>query len=308
MKKFFSLIALVGVIAACTPEKIETAFKLAGAKVTVIVDVRDIINGGAYTGSYEVSCPIGTKTADNTYVIQADESQAITSANYEIKVTGPKLAKEYSSNFAVPSVLAGGEAVIRVVVPVGEPWNGYALDVIEGDATRRTVINYLVNEAYEKYEYSHSGLDFWYYNNTEYRIPAHVDYYMEDDAYILAPLDNNILGFEGRVQSVMDEYTAGYEWNGDDYELDFEVSAYAMWNVLQTVSHLVLPVTVKAQKGTETPIELGSFSVDYVNYSVAEPIELPYPLAPGHAHYHQGHGHDAHGSMPNAGGGMSDNE
>ena len=39
MKKLFSLIALAGVIAACTPEQVDTAFKLAGGKVTVNVEV-----------------------------------------------------------------------------------------------------------------------------------------------------------------------------------------------------------------------------------------------------------------------------
>ena len=54
MKKFFSLIALVGVIAACTPEQVDTAFKLAGGKVLVNVEVVDIINGGTYSGPVDI--------------------------------------------------------------------------------------------------------------------------------------------------------------------------------------------------------------------------------------------------------------
>ncbi|MBR4525241.1 MAG: hypothetical protein IKP15_06815, partial [Bacteroidales bacterium] len=60
MKKLFSLIALAGVIAACTPEQVETAFKLAGGKVTVNVEVVDIITGGNYAGAYTVASNFGT--------------------------------------------------------------------------------------------------------------------------------------------------------------------------------------------------------------------------------------------------------
>ena len=54
MKKLFALLALAAAMLACTPEQVETAFKLAGGKVLVEVEVVDIINGGAYSGPVEI--------------------------------------------------------------------------------------------------------------------------------------------------------------------------------------------------------------------------------------------------------------
>ena len=174
MKKFISLIALVGIIAACTPEKIDTAFKLAGAKVTVNVEVVDLINGGKYAGSYDVTSTFGTVSSDKaTITYQAPEDKPISAGDYTVTVTGPKLAKDYSAKFSVPAILAGGEATIHVVVPVGEPINGWEPDydydfdnMTDGETTY-----FLKNESgYDKYAYSHNGIDEWYYNNSEYRL------------------------------------------------------------------------------------------------------------------------------------------
>ena len=313
MKKFFSLIALVGAIAACTPEQVETAFKLNGGKITVLVDVRDVINGGTYNGTYNVTAPDITGLTKSqsgahgeTIVYTADVSKQVAPVeNATITVSGPNLAKDYTSSSAIPAVLAGGEAVIKVVVPVGEPLNGYTIDVTEGDVDRWEVKDFLVNEDYEKYAYSYNGIDEWYYNNTEYKLEADVEYSVADYAVINDPRDNNYLGFEGIVRNVESAYTAGYEWNDEPFQLHFNVSAWAMWNVLQTTYHTAFPVTVNATKGNEKLV-LGTFGVEYVNKTKAEPFEIAYPLAAGH--YVHGYGHDAHGSMPNAGGGMSMND
>ena len=305
MKKLFSLIALVGMIAACTPEEVESAFKLSGGRVIVNVEVVDLINGGDYTGQYTVSSPFGT-VSGNTITYQAEENQPVNAANYVVTVSGPKLAKDYTANFAVPAVLAGGEAILKVVVPVGEPLNGYTIEDVEGKATSREVINYLINKSYPTHNYSHAGVDFWYYNDTEFKLDAVVNYLLEFPyVQFISPVDNKLHGFEGIVQTHMDNYEGALMWDGEDRDLKFTVSAYSMWNVIQTVTHNYLPVTVTATKGSEKYV-LGSFTVDYVYSSEAEPHELAYP---GHeGHYHAGHGHDAHGTKPNAGGGMSMND
>ena len=317
MKKLFSLIALVGVIAACTPEQIDTAFKLAGGKVTVNVDVIDIIHGGAYAGTYTVNSNFGT-VSGNTITYQAGDSQGIAAGDYTITVSGPKLAKDYTATFAVPEILAGGEAVIRASVFVGEPLNGWtvAVSVDEENVEEGIDTYFLANTHYPTHAYSHDGIDTWYYNNSEFMLEGtaiYNDIWWDD--VITNLVDNQILGFEGIVDNVAESNTDS--WIFEDEEYDFVVSAWAMWNVTQYNYWYKLPVTVFAFKdadedgkvgASEETLDLGSF--DWTEYEtvLVQVHELPYPGAPGHAHYHQGHGHNSPGAMANAGGGISYNE
>ena len=315
MKKFFSLIALVGVIAACTPEQVETAFKLAGGKVTVNVEVVDIINGGNYTGAYTVSSNFGT-VSGNQIVFQANESEPIAAGEYTVSVSGPELAKTYSSNFAVPAVLAGGEAVVRVIVPVGEPINGYTVDYIwdEKDIVEGEDVYLLVNTHYPTHAYSHEGINTWYYNNSEYILEGSVDAEIVYSDEVTNVVDNNILGFEGIVDSFADNWNDPYSFT---YTYKFKVSAWAMWNVRQINEWLKCPISVVAFKdadedgemdAAEESLVLGGFDYKYTSTVELYKYELPYTGAPGHAHYHAGHGHDAHGAAANAGGGLAINE
>ena len=317
MKKFFSLIALVAAIAACTPEQVETAFKLAGGKVTVDVEVVDIINGGAYTGAYTVSSTFGT-VSGNTITFQANESEPIAAGDYTVSVSGPELAKTYTSNFTVPAVLAGGEAAIRVIVPVGEPINGWTVDTAYDleNALSGENVYFLANTHYPTHAYSHNGIDTWYYNNTEFVLEGTVDYVKANSDEVSNVVDNNILGFEGVVENLIDEEEWDWPWYRER-TYTFKVSAWAMWNVRQIDWWMEMPVTVIAFKdadedgecdANEESVVLGGFDYRYVYTTEIQAYELPYPGAPGHAHYHKGHGHDAHGSAANAGGGISFNE
>ncbi len=315
MKKLFSLIALVGVIAACTPEQIDTAFKLAGGKVTVNVDVIDIINGGAYAGTYTVNSNFGT-VSGNTITYQAGDSQGIAAGDYTITVSGPKLAKDYTATFAVPEILAGGEAVIRASVFVGEPLNGWTVfaDYNDDDVVVTTEQFFLANDHYPTHAYSHDGINTWYYNNSEFMLEGTVDFeFAYGDWSISNVVDNQILGFEGIVDNEAESWIDPMMF---DATYDFTVSAWAMWNVVQTNYHFTVPFTVYAFKdadedgevgASEEILELGSFVLDELDTATIEVHELPYPGAPGHAHYQHGHGH-AHGGLANAGGGISYNE
>ena len=329
MKKFFSLIALVGVIAACTPEQVDTAFKLSGGKVLVDVEVVDIINGGEYSGDVNIKFLRGgldvtseftqiVGAGPHAYMYQADESQAVSPNDYVVEVKGSELAKAYTSSMAVPEVLAGGEAAIRVIVPVGEPINGWTVDTDYDEDAADTGENvyFLVNTHYPTHAYSHNGIDTWYYNNSEYILEGTVDYVKAYSDEVSNVVDHNYVGFEGIVDNLIDYEDWDWPWYRDR-TYTFQVSAWAMWNVRQTDWWLEMPVKVIAFKdadedgeadANEEYLELGSFDYRYVETVEIQVYELPYPGAPGHAHYHYGHGHDAHGAAANAGGGISYNE
>ena len=329
MKKFFSLIALVGVIAACTPEQVDTAFKLSGGKVLVDVEVVDIINGGAYAGDVNIKFLRGgldvtseftqiVGAGPHAYMYQADESQAVSANDYVVEVKGSELAKAYTSSMAIPEVLAGGEAAIRVIVPVGEPINGWTVDVDYDEDAADTGENvyFLVNTHYPTHAYSHNGIDTWYYNNSEYILEGSVDYVKAMSDEVSNVVDHNYVGFEGCVERFSEDLEWNWPWYRDRV-YEFKVSAWAMWNVRQIDEWEEYPVKVIAFKdadedgeydASEEYLELGGFDYRSVYTTQIRAFELPYPGAPGHAHYHQGHGHDAHGAAANAGGGISYNE
>ena len=317
MKKFFSLIALVGVIAACTPEQVDTAFKLAGGSVTVNVEVVDLINGGLYAGSYKVTTPTiqgleksVSGTHDEKVVYAAGDSKPVLADDYSVTVSGPNLAKDYSAKFAMPAVLAGGEAVIRVIVPVGEPINGWTPDYAYDFSamTEGYSVYFLANNDYPKYAYSHGGIDEWYYNNTEYLLEGEVLYNLSFyNDFPTNVVRHDYLGFEGILDNVLDYFTGGYYL--EDRVFHFFVSAWAMWNVTQTDYWMKVPFEVFVTNDTTgEKIILGTFDFTEVTTTAVEPHEIPYPLAPGHAHYVHGYGRVNHGEMPNAGGGISYNE
>ena len=330
MKKFFSLIALAGVIAACTPEQVDTAFKLAGGKVLVNVELVDIVNGGTYSGDVDIRFVRGNLdvtqefspivgSGPHAYLWQAEESQAVSAEEYFVVVKSANFARDYSSWVTFPEVLAGGEASIKVIVPVGEPLNGWTV-MAQPDKDKVeswTEYGYLVNSHYPTHAYSHKGIDTWYYNNSEYLLEGSVKYTWEKVGSVSNVVDKKIVGFENVVTNFEDEILARYAWDGDTEEYPFTVSAWAMWQVVQAEGHIFIPILFWAyqdknnngeEDSGEEHLDLGSLDFEYVFSNLIQKVELPYPGAPSHAHYHEGHGHDAHGSAANAGGGISFNE
>jgi hypothetical protein len=328
MKKLFAILALAAAMLACTPEQVETAFKLAGGKVLVEVEIVDFIHGGTYSGPVDIHFTRGgldvtsefqtiVGAGPHAYMWQAAESQAVASGDYGVIVKGSELAKDYTSAFVFPEVLAGGEAKVKVVVPVGEPLNEWTVDYVYDRAETKTWTDTLLlaNSEYPTHAYTHDGIDTWYYNNSEYLLDADVTYWDESYAVTYDKEKVEILGFETVVDQVEDAFLAMFPWDGEENVFSFKVSAWAMWNVTQRYSHVSVPVTVFVYKDADKDGELdsneeffvlGGFTLEYIMSYVVEPHELPYPGAAGH--YHYGHGHDAHGTMPNAGGGMSINE
>ena len=334
MKKFFSLIALAGVIAACTPEQIQTAFKLAGAKGTIEVEVVKL-NGDPIEGQFSIagyeSLP-GSNIAYSgnkaTITFQAGESTPIAQQQLTLTASGEQILKPVSTTVTVPDLLAGQTAMLSCKIRAGESLEGWYFyeDITEGDAIVKTGL--LENANYAKYSATHYDIPFWYVNNSEYILDGVVEIpykYGNSAAYDIVRKD--YAGFEEIYLDIflgLSEKIAVSEWldmyldsygeadiEEDVFEAPFQVSAWAMWNVY--VDQATIPYDVKLMavkldengKETDEKIELASFKVDFYDYD-AGMIELAYPDAAGH--YVKGHGHDAHGTAANAGGGISFNE
>ena len=349
MKKFFSLIALVGVIAACTPEQIQTAFKLAGAKGTITVDVVTL-DGTPFAGQYQISGQeslpgVTTSYSGNkaTIEFQLADSQAVESVlNLTLSASGPEILKPGKAQVFVPKILAGGEASLACTIKVGENVDGWYLEEeYEYDETQGEVeIGFLANSHYEVYTHSaeyyyadyyvywNTWADYyfkfevpsWYINNSDLILSGKVDMPYVIGTETLGVELKNYEGFSHQMKAFVDdwaEYLEEWAMFGDYEEgtipFEFQVSAWAMWNVVDI--HYAHPTTATLLAyeldddnnfvDEDHPLVLGVASCKE-HYVTGGAIEEPYPGMPGHAHYEEGHGH-GHGG-DNAGGGISYNE
>lgn len=327
MKKFFSLIALVGIIAACTPEQIQTAFKLAGASGKITVEVVKI-NGEAYSGTFQISGQESLAGQQTTYsgnkaeiTFQFADSQAIENViNLTLTATGDGILKPASAPVIVPKVLAGGVVELACKIVVGENadgWYVYTSTDYDDDYFINGV-GYLVNSHYGTYTHS-SSVDFgpfevpvesWYVNESDLILSGVAEVEVIDGYPEGEGIDYGIIGFENTVAEFIDAYT--YEAL-DNYtvEVPFQVSGWAMWNFVTVYYGTHYYTSLIANKLdadgdlTDEEVLLAEVAWDTVG-TVGTPVELPYPGMPGDAHYEEGHGH-GHGG-DNAGGGIAINE
>ena len=333
MKKLFSLIALAGVIAACTPEQVDTAFKLAGAKGTIDVEVVKL-NGDPVEGQIEISgfnalpnasIAVSGNTAKISF--QADESQSIDKTDLTLTASGENIYRPESAPIAVPDILAGQSAQLSCKIRVGESIGEWYVEEITeyGDAklTRSYVLDN-ANSHYASHAYSHGGVNSWFVNNSEFLLTGNVKVpYLSGYSAGYDVVFHDYAGFE---VVYLDYFLGLYmptivkDWVEDmseasviekEVEDEFTVSAYSMWNYVVELYTTPIKASLVATKLdadydlTEETIELATVSYDRYR-TLYYPVEIPIPGA--EAHYHAGHGHDAHGSMPNAGGGLSINE
>lgn len=307
MKKFFSLIALVGVFAACQPEQIETAFKVAGAKLTVNVSVVDL-DGTEYSDA-TITSTAGT-VSGKTITFEAAENTAIPAQTITVTATTPKLPKTYSQGVSIPEIIAGGSANIEVRMVIGEKVDDYTYEFVPaGDPVQEIdEVNFLDNKHYDTYEhkYMHKDVEItnWFLNDSEYILSGKVDY----DLFFKSIVISSTAYYDG-FAAIVDAFADSF----DNVEVDlgkgvfeFKVSGYGMWAVWQKKYVTEQKYEVKATKGSET-ITVGEFVVWAYNTDVVEEVELGMPVhVVGHGtatHYTNHtiyfHGHDEHG-IPHA--------
>ena len=297
MKKFFSLIALVAVFAACQPEKVQTAFTVAGATATINVQVFNVNTGAAYTGSYTLSASEGS-VSGGTVQIESAQSTGISKHDVTLTVTGPKLAKTYTHAVTIPNVLAGGHADVSAIIIVGEDGDTYDYEVVESGTEKVTEVA-MVNDHYPTH--THADTDY-YLNNSEFLLEGEIEY----DVISGAVIDENSvdfkLGFDEQVaENIVKAYNTGKKV--EKAYLPITVSAYAIWRAWATYTEKTVKYTVNAtNRQTKEKLVAGTFSGVQYSSTVAEFEEKAAPGADGH--YSPGHGHDAHGSQANAGGGI----
>ncbi len=293
MKKFFSLIALVGVFAACQPEKIQTAFTLAGGSATINVKVVDINNHGDYSGTYTLTSTAGT-VSGNTVTISAGESTKLAGQTVTVTVNGPKFVKPYTYDVLVPDVLPGGQAAINAIIVVGEGGD-YSYEIKESDVATDEEV-----EMINVHDYPVKTIDGvnWYVNESEFLLEGDVEYDVVTGSSFLE--GSAKVGFEGVLSNLKEIYTEPTVKVVN--HLPITVSAYAIWRAFATYTTTLrtLTVTAKNNKTGETFEKVVEAKVRLLSSTQAEFEEKANPDT--HGHYVHGQGEP--GGANNAGGGI----
>jgi hypothetical protein len=296
MKKFLSLIALVGVFAACQPEKVQTAFSLAGGDATINVKVLDIIQRAEYPSTqYTLAASEGTINNNTSVYITAAENSKLDARTVTLSITGPKLAKTYTYEAQVPEVLAGGHAVVNAIIVVGEGAD-FTFDVVPTSKVPSTKRSYLVNTHYPSVE--EEGIS-WYINDSEFLLDAEVEYDTISGAEWVGAEPK--LGFEVWFDAIKETIEEAGGKTVEKLTGTFPVSAYAMWTAYVDYTTDLCTYTVNATNNkTGEKLVAGTFQDKEFSNSKMTPEEKAYPKA--HGHYT--HGHGISGDTVNAGGGI----
>ena len=293
MKKFFSLIALVGVLAACQPEKIQTAFSLAGGSATINVKVVDINNHGDYSGTYTLTSSAGT-VSGNTVTISAGESTKLAGQTVTVTVNGPKFVKPYTYEVLVPEVLPGGQANINAIIVVGEGGD-YTFVIKEEDTSSDKEVEMINVHGYPVKTID--GVN-WYVNESEFLLEGDVEYDVVTGSKFLE--GSAKVGFEGVLSNLKEIYTEPTVKVVN--HLPITVSAYAIWRAFATYTTTLrtLKVTAKNNKTGETFENVVEAKVQLLSSTQAEFEEQANP----DTHGHYVHGKGEAGGADNAGGGI----
>jgi len=288
MKKFFSLIALVGVFAACQPEDLKTIFQSSPAQLTINVSkVVNSVNGADVTAQasktpYSVTgtpaIPAGVGTVSATY----NNATGTLSVPY-------------------PAILADTDPVtIDVTVHIPGSVGDYTIDVKETIGDEK-VTKYILSEA-KSHGISHDG-SLWLENASDYNL---------NDSCTYTEFTGEAWDEESEVKVFEDAFAEIVNANAEvhnpgileeEKEYKFTIPAWSWYQVVAEVHEIPVHFDVVATPSNGAPVignngVIGSFDSNSV-YTI---VGLNHMAHPSHAD-HYGH-YTGHGNGSNAGGGL----
>lgn len=299
MKKFFSLIALVGVLAACQPEKLETTFEVSNAKAVINVKTIEISTGK------EVTCTLTSSAgtvAGNVITIEGNPAIAATTVTVTAKYQGA----DYTGTVNVDALIAEASATYGLQILVGVIPSDYKfkLDAVAGTPKVTYAYASITDHtgASHSASHSHDNQD-WFYNMSEFILELN-NVTVKGNVGVAVIATSVKYNTEAEaLKQVVDTYVAGVNQGYKEvtFKESYKVSAWAMYNVKATRTEVVTDYTVLASKDGKTYDKIGTFQSRDLTKATVEKQEK---AIPGHSHdYVHGHGHDSHGSN-NAGGGI----
>ena len=304
MKKFFSLIALVGVFAACNPEDLTTYFTVTPATVTLTANAVSAAPG--FSESAVTYTPSKVQTVSGTETTPSiAPGQFTVSASYEG-------ANSETQTVAYPRVLGGADLKLNVTLTIPYSIPGYKIEIVKAESESE-----LTWKCLEAAAHGHGVTTKTVeYDGEEYEIPMleNANEFTLTDTYKVESYTGQELVPGSKVIANEDfaEYVE-HAWDNASadkiektvVEKEFTVSAWAIYNVLGVIETVTDTYEVVATPDANTPAlpdggVVGSFQIRKKN-SGSQFFEFAHP---NHAsHYEAGHGH-GHGNGSNAGGGL----
>lgn len=304
MKKLFSIISLVGVIAACQPEKLDTTFEPEDAVATITCSATRIDTGEDITAQVTFNAS-PANSANNVITLTGNPSIAATSV--KVDASWEHNGTTYTESHVVPinALLAGGKASYTATFVLGVYTNPEDMKFYEEfvssevSSVKRTYFTRFDHSAL----HTHDGAE-WAYNATEFVKYAIVNYQVISSEHVTGVNYDKYINYK----SIVDRFTKNHEIEPEivDDTVTFPVSAWSMYTAYIDVNtlHKVYNVICENKMGDKTVI--AKFFVD----SKGTAFNHEEAAHPNHAsHYVEGHGVDdpeqshGHGSQ-NAGGGI----
>lgn len=293
MKKFFSLIALVGVFAACQPEELQTIFQSVPAQLSVnVTKVINSVNGADVTATAQKTnygpiagnpdIPAGTATVSATY----NGATGTTTVPY------PRILAD-----TAPVVL---EATVYIPGSLGN----YTIDVKQtADPDNKELVKeYILLEA--KTHGFYNDDPGWLANASDLTISDSFTYKMASGYEMDGNFSCNDDAFKDVVSALYDTVKdgAGLVEVEAAEPFKFQVPAWSLYKASNKVYKAPVTYEVTATPSDGAPTVgnngvIGTFKTKaYTNVANVEFKE--YPGHSGHA------GHGGHGNGSNAGGGL----
>ena len=314
MKKFFSLIALVGVFAACQPEDLRTAFSAANATADVAVTVVCAADGftqGAAAITYAWSNGASTQAIEGNPYLNAGT----------VTVTATYNGATASETVSFPRLLAGSQTHLTATVMLPYNAGGYEIKAEPVEPAEEETELYVLKASLshgtaEKYSVEYEGKTYsvpMVENATEMVLSDKYSYKSYSGYEVAAPLTVTNSDFEDACGRIFDaaQVLAGITPKAET--LDFTVSAWSLYNVINPVVTTTTTYNLIAtpNAGSNNPTlpnggVVGNFKLSSKK-ATAGAVERAHP---DHAsHYEEGHGTGhGHGSNNNAGGGIVEAE
>lgn len=311
MKKLFSIISLVGVIAACQPEKLDTTFEPKDAVATIKcsatrIDTEADITGQVTFNASPANSAISVNSANNEITLTGNPSIAATSV--KVDASWEHNGTTYTDSHIVPinALLAGGTASYTATFVLGVYTNPEDMKFYEEFVSSE--VSSVDRTYFTRFDHSalhtHDDTE-WAYNATEFVKYAIVNYQVISSEHVTGVI------MEGKYinyNSIVDRFTKKHEIEPEivDDTVTFPVSAWSMYTAYIDVItlHNAYNVICENKMGDKTVI--AKFFVD----SKGTAFNHEEAAHPNHAsHYVEGHGVDdpehshGHGSQ-NAGGGI----
>lgn len=281
MKKLFALFALAGAFVACQPEEIETAFEVKDAVVRINVSIRDVNTGADAVGAVLTADPYHVE--NNVVTITGTPSISATDVKLKVSYEGA----EYTQTVHVNALAAAGEAEYSAYMVVGKPMSEVEITIETADPVTVEGDREYPEDERLSHEYSHNGIDWWFYNDNAFAMGFNVNYKVKTGATVSGIEVSNDM-YADVVNSYANALNVGA--SDKDASAHFVAPAYSLYVVWTIDSETTTGYTVLADG---TPV--GSFDVTTYGTTINfDMVEDPY----GH-----GHGH-SHGYEENAGGGI----